>query len=64
MPSSPVVSTKEGTEVVLDLTEDWDSAFTVDQIVQWLRDSDGSLGERAIKAAAADLLEQHCPADS
>jgi hypothetical protein len=45
-------------EVVIDLTDDaYVEAYRPDRVISWLRSSGGSLGERAMKCAAADLLE-------
>ena len=58
MSSSAATATREGTEVVIDLTSDgWETVYTPAHIVTWLRTSDGTLGERAMKRAAADLIE-------
>ena len=57
--SATATATREGTEVIIDLTsEEWDAVYTADHIVTWLRTSDGTLGERAMKRAAADLIER------
>ena len=47
-------------EVVIDLTGPDDAyveAYQPERVVAWLRSSGGSLGERAMKCAAADLIE-------
>jgi hypothetical protein len=48
-------------EVVLDLTTSEDEyraiAYQPERVIHWLRTSGGSLGERRMKAAAAELLE-------
>jgi hypothetical protein len=48
-------------DVVLDLTTFEDEyraiAYSPERVIQWLRSSGGSLGERRMKAAAAELLE-------
>ncbi len=56
--SAAATATREGTEVIIDLTADeWEAVYTPAHIVTWLRNSDGTLGERAMKRAAADLIE-------
>ena len=49
-------------EMVIDLTTSDDAhyveAYQPDRVIAWLRSSGGSLGERAMKCAAADLLEE------
>lgn len=48
-------------DVVLDLTSSEDEyraiAYRPERVIHWLRNSGGSLGERRMKAAAAELLE-------
>ena len=48
-------------DVVLDLTS-WEDecravAYSPERVIAWLRTSGGSLGERRMKTAAAELLE-------
>ena len=48
------------TDLVIDLTdsdEAYCDAYCAERIVAWLRSSGGSLGEREMKCAAADLIE-------
>ena len=48
------------TDFVIDLAADDEAyvdAYCVERVVAWLRSSGGSLGEREMKCAAADLLE-------
>ncbi len=60
--SAGATATREGTEVIIDLTSDeWETVYTPAHIVTWLRSSDGTLGERAMKRAAADLIESRTP---
>lgn len=46
---------------VIDLTacipQHDEEHYTLERVVAWLRSSGGTLGERAIKCAAADLIE-------
>ena len=57
--SSSSSATSDDAEVVIDLTADeWETAYSPDRIVEWLRASGGSLGERAMKQAAANLIEE------
>lgn len=46
---------------VIDLTDcipqHDEERYTPERVVAWLRSSGGTLGERAIKCAAADLIE-------
>lgn len=50
---------------VIDLTEcipqQDGEPYTPERVVTWLRTSGGSLGERAMKCAAADLIEASPP---
>ena len=59
MASSSATATAE---MVIDLTTADDAhyvdAYRPERVISWLRSSGGSLGERAMKCAAADLLEQ------
>ena len=34
-----------------------DEVYTPERVVAWLRTSGGTLGERALKSAAADIIE-------
>ena len=49
-------------DLVIDLTTADDAhyveAYQPDRVIAWLRSSGGNLGERAMKCAAADLLEE------
>jgi hypothetical protein len=52
-------ATTDDIGVTIDLTSDeWETAYSADRIVEWLRCSGGSLGERAMKQAAANLIEE------
>lgn len=53
---------------VIDLTEcmppgDTAETYTPERVVDWLRTSGGSLGERAMKCAAAEMIEAYSTAD-
>jgi hypothetical protein len=53
------------TDTVIDLTGPDDAyveAYCAERVVAWLRSSGGSLGERAMKCAAADLIESELAA--
>jgi hypothetical protein len=54
------ITTLNETDVVIDLRDvvaDTDRAYSREHVVQWLRTSGGSLGERAMKHAAAEFIE-------
>lgn len=68
MPTPTIPASTEGHDLEIDLT-DPDALdellesrharlFGADHIVEWLRTSGGTLAERIMKQAAADLIEQ------
>lgn len=73
MPTIPIMPvSSEDHDVEIDLTDPTAldelldarhaSLFGPDHIVEWLRTSGGTLAERIMKQAAADLIEQrHAP---
>lgn len=58
-------STTDDQDIVIDLRADDDAltaAYQPDRVIAWLRSSGGNLGERAMKSAAADLIEDRLAA--
>ena len=57
--SSSTATATGDSGTTIDLTSDeWETAYSPDRIIDWLRGSGGSLGERAMKQAAANLIEE------
>lgn len=68
MPTIPTIPASSEDDLEIDLTDPTAldelldarhaSLFGEDHIVEWLRSSGGTLAERIMKQAAADLIEQ------